>query len=144
MNDSPKPIEKAGYSGVGYLIVKASTARGAIPVPDALIAVYDAGREDNGVYALMLTDADGIARKIPLPTPPKENSESSGVPSPFAVYNIEVTKAGYYSEEFANVPVFDTVTSIQTVYLVPLTRDGFSKLGTYQNTRFTETENPDL
>ena len=144
MNNTPSKADIQGYSGVGYLVVKTSTARGALPVSGALISIYDAGREDNGVYAVMITDADGIARKIPLPAPPKINSESSGQESPYAIYNIEVAKEGYYREEFAAIPIFDTITSIQTVYLVPLTRDGFSELGTYQNTRFTETQNPNL
>ena len=144
MNESTTSQKIPGYTGVGFLVVKISTAKGAIPISGALVTIHDAGREDNGVYAVMLTDADGIARKIPLPAPPKEQSESSGLPSPFASYNIEVVKEGYYNEEFAAVPIFDTITSIQTVYLVPLTRDGFSDLGTYQNTRFYENQNPNL
>ncbi len=144
MNSTPSIPEIPGYSGVGFLVVKTSTAKGAIPVAGALVTIYDAGRADNGAYAVMITDADGIARKIPLPAPPKSRSETSGQPSPFAIYNIEVAKDGYYSEEFAAIPIFDTITSIQTVYLVPLTRDGLSELGNYQNTRFMETQNPDL
>ena len=144
MNQPSTPLPIPGYTGVGFLVVKISTARGAIPVSGALVTIHDAGRKDNGVYAVMLTDADGIARKIPLPAPPKANSESSGQPSPFAIYNIEVVKEGYYNEEFAAVPIFDTITSIQTVYLVPLTRDGVSGLGTYQNTRFRETQAPEI
>ena len=144
MNESTSPAAVPDYTGIGFLVVKISTAKGAIPISGALVTIHDAGREDNGVYAVMLTDADGIARKIPLPAPPKSRSESSGQASPFAVYNIEVVKEGYYNEEFAAVPIFDTITSIQTVYLVPLTRDGFSELNTYQNTRFYENQNPDL
>ncbi|MBO5270391.1 MAG: hypothetical protein J6B77_06370, partial [Clostridia bacterium] len=39
---------------------------------------------------------------------------------PYALYDIEVTEEGYESHAYQNVPIFDTVTSLQTVELIPL------------------------
>ena len=127
--DTPK-----NYSGVGFLVVKISTAKGAIPISGALVTVSGTQNGDNGVYAVVMTDSDGIARKIPIPAPPKSSSESSGQNDPYATYGLEVVKAGYYSETLASIPIFDTVTSVQNVFLVPLSSGNPAGPDTDRNT----------
>lgn len=142
MNNQADTGRNSRYSGVGFLIVKISAARGAIPIDEATVYVYGTNKNDTGLYAVVTTDADGIAKKIPLPAPPKKTSATAGQDSPFAKYNLEIIKNGYYSEEFIEVPIFDTITSIQPVYLMPLSSD--RQYNSYRDTRTTDTENPDL
>ena len=62
----------AELNSYGYLIVKVSTASGAIPIENASVIVQ--GKDDNNQEILLsfLTNRDGITPRIMLPAPPKE------------------------------------------------------------------------
>ena len=118
-------------AGTGYLIVRVATARGAIPLEDAMVNIRVAAFPDDmireegtpgegGVIAALRTDRDGLAPRVALPTPSRLRSESPGNGRPYALYDIDVALDGYMSNYFQNVPVFDTVTSLQTVELIPI------------------------
>lgn len=104
-------------SGVGYLQLRVFTAGGAFPVEGAQIYVSS----DNGdtEYSL-LTDNGGLTRKVSLAAVPKWQSLTPGSDKPYSTYNIIVKKDGYRTVEDLNVPIFDSVTSIQPVELIPL------------------------
>lgn len=71
------------------------------------------------------TDADGIVENITLPAPNKSLSlDEDNTSEPFALYNITIDHPNYAESVFSNVPIFDSVKSIQPVELVPLTRLG--------------------
>ena len=71
------------------------------------------------------TDRDGIADGISLPAPDKNLSlDEDNTKEPFALYNVRVSHPDYAVGEYSNVPVFDSVKSIQPVELVPLTQSG--------------------
>lgn len=104
-------------SGVGYLQLRVFTAGEAFPVEDAHVYVSS----DSGDVAHSLTtDNGGLTRKIALAAVPRGQSLAPGNDKPYSTYSIVVTKNGYRTVEDINVPIFDGVTSIQPVELVPL------------------------
>ena len=114
MNTAPQATDS-----VGYLIVKVSTARGAIPLADAAVTIRGGEREASGVLFSLRTDRDGQTERVSLPTPPKSASEAPGGAIPYATYSIDVSKDGYLPLSFQNVPVFPSVTSIQPAVMIP-------------------------
>lgn len=107
-------------STVGYLIVSVSTARGAIPLENAAVTVYYEDKENSSVFSSMTTDRSGKTEKISLPAPSRELSETPGNTKPYATYTVAVEKEGYYSVTNVGVPIFDGITSVQPVEMVPL------------------------
>lgn len=108
------------FDSTGYLIVKVSTARGAIPLADATVNVRGGSAENSGVQLSLRTNRDGQTEKIALPTP---NPSASATPDsnvvPYSVYNIDVFREGYVPLEFQRVPIFPAVTSIQPAVMIP-------------------------
>ena len=102
----------------GYIIVKVSTARGAIPLAGASVTISD---KSGGVLYSLLTDRSGLTEKAALPAPAKELSLSPGGSSPpYASYLINVYKEGFFRNEFINAPVFADTTTVQNALLIPL------------------------
>ena len=105
---------------VGYLIVRVTTAGGAIPLEDALVSIRGEAPSDSGVIFTLKTDRDGRTPKIALKTPRKSLSESKNDLRPYALYNVDVMKKGYVPVYFHSVPIFPDVLSIQPATLAPL------------------------
>ena len=57
-----------GMPAEGFLKVKVSTARGAIPLQGAKVAVRGTTADDSGIIALLTTD-QGLTPTIALPAP---------------------------------------------------------------------------
>ena len=112
-------------SGTGYLIIRASTARGAIPLQNARVTVRGTG-ENSGVIYSLVTDASGLTEKISLPAPPRSESESPSQILPYALYTVDVFSRGYYDTFFSEVAVFDSITAIQNAVLIPLADNEYS------------------
>ena len=129
MNDSP---EKRSSQTTGYLIVKVSTARGAIPHEAAAVNVRGDTAETSGVIFSLTTNSDGQTPKISLPTPELYYSGSPDNPIPYALYNIEVFKEGYTPLYFNSVPIFPSVISVQPAVMLPLSEGG-ERSGTQNN-----------
>ena len=106
--------------GKGYLVVRVATASGAIPLKGARVTVRGGEPENSEFYYSSYTGASGLTEKISLPAPRKILSESPG-PSerPYSLYSIDVFYDGYKDAFFVNVPIFDTITSIQPVNMIP-------------------------
>ena len=113
-----------GSQQIGYLVIKVSTARGAIPLKDASVSIRGAGQSNSGVIYSLTTDRDGVTPKVELPTPELYYSESPDNPIPYALYNIDVFKDGYTPMYFNNVPVFPSVISVQPAVMIPLSEGG--------------------
>ena len=134
--------------GLGYMIVRVSTARGAIPLEGATVTVsnyapeFEGGRGD--VIAAHTTDRSGITPKIALKAPPRSLSMSPGNGRSYQTYNVSVAKDGYYSQNYINAPIFDGITSIQTADIIPLPDNGQTDNFDPNANRFFETENPSL
>ncbi len=106
---------------VGYLIVKVSTARGAIPLEGASVNVRGGDAASSGVQFSLRTDRDGQTSRITLPTPNLSESQTPNGEIPYGLYHIDVFREGYLPLFFHNVPVFPSVISIQPAVMVPET-----------------------
>ena len=135
-------------SGMGYMIVRVTTARGAIPLEGAVVTVSDYLPEDekergNAIYTLK-TNASGLTDKFALPAPPRALSMSPGNGKSYLTYNIAVTKDGYYQQNYINAPVFDGITSIQTADMIPRSDNGQTDRFDPFGNIFFESENGNL
>lgn len=142
------PSDMNSTIGTGYLIVRVSTASGAIPVSEATVAIRSGnGKEwgDKGaVVQILHTDRDGNTPRLALPAPPRTNSTQPGSMVPYASYQIDVSADGYYRQYFTGVPVYDGVTSIQPAALIPLADNpGVDKI-TETDRYFEQNVNPAL
>ena len=114
-------------TGRGFLIVSVRTGEGAIPLEGALVTLRGDGSVEGDAIASFITDKSGNTPRITLPAPPRINSESPHGGKPYAVYNADISLDGYYSNLYSNIPIFDTITSVQTAYMIPLPEDGGRK-----------------
>ena len=134
--------------GVGYMIVRVTTARGAIPLEGATVIVSDYLPEDvnergNAIYTLT-TNSSGLTDKLALPAPPRELSMTPGNGKSYLTYNIAVAKDGYYQQNYINAPVFEGITSIQSADMIPLSDNGQTDRYDPFGNIFFETENGNL
>ena len=127
-------------TGKGYLTVRVSTARGAIPLENAEVTFKSSDKNDSGIIYRVRTDINGMTPMISLNAPPKASSESPGTVRPYGLYNVEVYADGYYKQFYENIPVFDGVSAIQTAVLIPLEKNGVEGNITYDPIRFFEND----
>jgi hypothetical protein len=104
----------------GYLIVNVFTARGAIPLQDATVTIFDNEKYGKPIIVVLTTDSSGKTERYALPAPSRELSQQYYSRKPYATYMIQVELEGFYTVTNNNVPIFDGVTSIQPVEMVPL------------------------
>ena len=132
--------------GMGGIVVRVTTASGAIPLEDALVTISEYGTGSGGdIVATLRTDSSGLTEKISLPTPPKSLSLSPGNGKSYSSYVIEVKRDGYNTQQYINVPVFDGVIAVQNADLVPLPENGETdRADPYNPGIFYESEAPRL
>ena len=107
----------------GTLRVQAFAADRSFPVSEAEVVAEVQLLTGSRELFRGRTDADGIVDNIALPAPDKSLSlDENNTLEPFALYNITVSHPEYAEGKFSNVPVFDSVKSIQPAELVPLTQ----------------------
>ncbi|MBQ8345224.1 MAG: hypothetical protein IJY42_03050 [Clostridia bacterium] len=111
--------EQTPNQSYGYLIVRVSTARGALPLGGVSVKIRGSDQDSSGVIASFVTDSDGKTPRIALPTPNRSASEHPGNARPYATYSVDVLGEGYLPAYFEEVPVFPSVLSIQPAVLVP-------------------------
>ena len=131
-------MNASSNESLGYLIVRVSTARGAIPLQNATVSVRGSTTQNSGIIYSLETDESGLTPKLPLPAPPRNNSLSPNGEVAFSLWNIDVFSKGFVSAHYLNVPVYSEITSVQSAELVPL-GEGFAKSET-----FNESETPNL
>ena len=117
--NSPNPKDQRERE-VGYLVVRVSTALGAIPLESATVNIRPSTQESSGVIYSLLSDSDGITPKVALPAPMRELSEHPGEEAAYSSWNVDVFKEGYIPVSFQNVPVYSSVVSVQPAVLVPM------------------------
>ena len=113
----------------GFLTVNVKTANGALPLENATVTVYSAPPpsdntepslgETDVVYSLK-SDRNGKTQTVALKTKDADLSKTPNEKFPYLTYNLLVTKDGYYDNTYLNVPIFQGITSLQDVYLIPL------------------------
>ena len=110
--------------GRGYLVVSVRAGEGAIPLEGALVTLRGGDSTEGDAIASFITDRSGNTPRITLPAPPRINSESPNGGKPYASYSADISLDGYFTNLYTNIPIFDTITSVQTAYLIPLPEDG--------------------
>ena len=123
---------------IGYLVVRVSTARGAIPLDSASVNIRGGLPEASGIIYSMVTNQDGLTEKIALPAPAISLSESPDDPTPYSTWSIDVFKDGYIPITFENVPVYASVVSVQPAVMIPLSQ------GFVYSESINESQEPDL
>ena len=132
MNNDPTPNPTPANLCYGYLVVQVSTARGAIPLEGALVDIltYDpldpppSNPIDGTLITTLVTDRDGNTPTIRLPSPPCSNANSPESGRPYALYQCNVRLDGYYDQTHVGIPVYQGITVIQPVVLIPISEDG--------------------
>ena len=110
---------------IGFLAVTVRTSNGAIPIENAKVSIYEnydnGGANSNGhlIYSLR-TNNFGQTEKVALPTKSMSLSLEPGNLQPFTSYNIFVSSEGYFDSDVINVPIFQGVTSLQPINLIPV------------------------
>ena len=140
---------------IGFLTINVRTANGALPIENALVSIYENKEFENGngditnsngylLYSVR-TNKNGQTEKLALPTKNASLSQSPGNIHPFMSYNVFASKEGYFDSDVINIPVFQGITSIQPINLVPLSEFSSPKdfLPSYDS-RFVEIPNTDL
>lgn len=131
-------------TGYGYMIVRVTTARGAIPVEGAIVTVYNYDPEFEGgrgdIIAVSSSGKSGLTEKFSLPAPSRERSMSPDGGKPFETYNLSVFAQGYYTQNYTGVPIFEGIVAIQNAYLIPLPENGQSDRARPDSQLFTENE----
>ena len=112
------------YDGNGSIRIKTYTATEALPVSGTLVKIYGTDDYNKDIKYSLITDSNGITEKISLPTPNKSYSTSPGAKeSPYAVYNVELVKDGFYPKRIDNVPIFSDTTALLPIEMIPLSYD---------------------
>ncbi len=116
--ESQAPLPQA--DSTGYLIVRVSTALGAIPLENAAVSIRGTTPEDSGIVFSLSTNSDGLTEKVALPAPAFALSQNAGNSVPYSSWNIEVFKDGYVSVIYQNVPVYASIVSVQPAIMTPM------------------------
>ena len=105
---------------VGYLEVTARTGDGAKPIEAALVIVSSTDEKGERLEFTALTDSSGVARLFNLPASNPENTESPDMPDRFILYNVSISKPGYFDMVSTGVPLIGGITSRQDFRMIPL------------------------
>ena len=104
----------------GTLRVRAYTAGGALPVEGAIVRVLGASEDTRFEVYQSVTDRDGLSQTFILPAP-DVNFSLSPSPSelPYSLYDIEISKNGYYTKRIKGLTVFPGINSVQLINMTP-------------------------
>lgn len=109
------------FENFGNMRIRTYTAAGALPIDGALVKIYGTDDYNKDIIYSLLTDEDGITKEVSLPAPPKVYSASPGAKeSPYSVYNVEITKNGFYPKRIDNVPIFNGIRAVLPIEMIPL------------------------
>ncbi len=142
MNHNISPYTE--MTGTGYLVVRASAASESLPLEGATVFIRGGKENDSALIASLTTGIDGLTPKVALAAPPRSLSESPGNITPFSSYTIDVHLNGYPTVTAQNIPIFDGITSVQSVVMIPLPKNGFPDNFTPFGDLISESEAPNL
>ena len=123
-------MNQQSNENIGYLRVRVSTARGAIPLENATVSVKGTPEQNSGIVYSLETDSSGLTPRMPLPAPNKNLSQTPNNVPPFSLWNIDVYYKGFSRAHYTNVPVYAEITSVQNADLIPLP-EGFNPTESY-------------
>ena len=121
----------------GKLFVRVTAGRGTFPIHGATVYIREYDNEGEGhLLYILRTNEGGLSDTVTLSAP---DSSSSLIPNsstlPYSEYVVTVIKNGFYTVENIGVPIFEGITSIQDVDMVPLSEtdrlNGFDGITKY-------------
>lgn len=108
------------YDSQGFIQISAYTAGGALPVSDVTVRISGNEEANNGIEYSVLTDRNGLTDVIALPTPKASYSLAPGaLEQPYAKYDVEASKDGFYSKKIYDVSVFSGIKAILPLEMIP-------------------------
>ena len=113
-------MDEPPATDTGYIIIQASTARKAVPVPGAHVTISRYTSEGEVLHKIAVTDVNGKTPVVALPAASRELSQQPGVDHPYTSYTVRINAPGYIPVRDFRVPVYGGVTAIQPVELIPL------------------------
>ncbi len=103
----------------GKLRVQTYASTQVFPIQNARIVVEKDFEDGTHRFVEIYSDIDGVAQNIILPTKDKSLSLSPGGEIPYATYTVKVTHPQFAPVIFYNVPIFDSIESLQPVAMLP-------------------------
>lgn len=105
----------------GQLRFRTFTARGALPVKDAVCIVTKDFNGQTLVISSQTTDMSGQTEIISLPAPPRSLSQTpNSTVLPYALYDATISAKGFEKIVLKNIPIFEGILSVQNAALIPL------------------------
>ena len=101
--------------------IRTFTASEALPLEGASVKIIGSGEENRDVKISQITDSDGLTNVVRLPAPSTSLSMSPSSKSiPYSVYDVEITKIGYYPKRIYNVPLFSGTKAMLPIEMIPI------------------------
>lgn len=105
--------------GTGFLRVEVTSADRAYPAENALVIITEIKNGRESILYILETDKNGAAPIAELSAPVFSGSEISDK-KPFSYYNVMVYAKGFYEVQNKNIAIFNGITSILPVNLIPV------------------------
>lgn len=105
---------------VGYMMIETTTAGNLLPVIGSQIVIQKQIGDNMFTLYELTTDVNGQTPKVSLPTPDKALSLYPGHRAPYASYSVVVKNSKYRDVFDEHVPIFEGVSSIQNVNMIPV------------------------
>jgi len=106
----------------GFLRIWATTAGQSLPVQGVPIRIYD---ESGKLIHVLRTGEGGLTPTVELAAPPAAESLSPGGNSrPYTSYTVVAEMPGFQPVRDLTVPIFDGITSVQPLQLLPASGGG--------------------
>ena len=108
------------FEDFGTLSVITSSANSSLPIEGSLVRISGTEEENSYIDYSLVTDVDGLSKRVKLPAPSKKYSLSPSAPEiPFGLYRVEVRNLGFFTKIIENVPVFSGVNTSLPVNMIP-------------------------
>ena len=103
----------------GVIKTQVFTARRTYPVENAQVNLYKVFPDGAYLIDSQFTDRSGQVKPVTVPALERCLSEPPGDPTPYVSYRISVSHPDFMDAVIEQVPVFEGVTSLQAVDLIP-------------------------
>ena len=103
----------------GVIKTQVFTARRTYPVENAQVNLYKVFPDGAYLIDSQFTDRSGQVKPVTVPALERSLSEPPGDPTPYVSYRITVSHPDFMDAVIEQVPVFEGVTSLQAVDLIP-------------------------
>ena len=103
----------------GVIKTQVFTARRTYPVENAQVNLYKVFPDGAYLIDSQFTDRSGQVKPVTVPALERSLPETPGDPAPYVSYRITVSHPDFMDAVIEQVPVFEGVTSLQAVDLIP-------------------------